>query len=84
MAAGVSMEKSHIENFRKIINDNCNLTEEDLYLKVWIDMQLPLKYVTIQLIDELKVIQPCGKANPKPVFAEKNLQIIKLKIILYP
>ena len=81
MAAGVSLEKDNIEILRKKLNENCNLTEEDLYLKVWIDMQLPLEYVTIELIDQLTLLAPFGKGNEKPVFAEKNLKMRKMQIL---
>lgn len=81
MAAGVSLEKENIEILRKKLNENCNLTEEDLYLKVWIDIQLPLEYVTMELIDQLSLLAPFGKGNEKPVFAEKNLKIKKLQIL---
>ena len=81
MAAGVSLEKENIELFRKRLNENCNLTEEDLYLKVWIDMQLPLEYVTMNFVEQLSILKPYGKGNEKPVFAEKQLKIIKLQIL---
>ncbi len=81
MAAGISLPKENVEILRKKLNENCNLSKEDLYLKVWIDMQLPLEYVTMNLIEELKVIAPHGKGNEKPVFAEKNLKIHKIQIL---
>ncbi len=80
LAAGVSLPKENVEILRKTLNENCNLSEDDLYLKVWIDMQLPLEYVSRELIEELKVLEPFGNGNPKPVFAEKNLQLVHLKI----
>lgn len=81
MAAGVSLPKENVENLRKRLNENCNLTEDDLYLKVWIDMQLPLEYVTMNMIEELNIIGPYGKGNEKPVFAEKNLKVNKIEIL---
>lgn len=80
MAAGVSLPKENIEILRKRLNENCTLTEEDLYMKVWVDMQLPLEYVTYNLVEELNCLEPFGKSNEKPVFAEKNLKIKKLEI----
>lgn len=80
MAAGVSLNKENVEKFRKSLNENCNLSPDDLYLKVWIDMQLPLEQVSEALIDELKCMEPFGNGNSKPVFAEKNLKIVQLKI----
>lgn len=81
MAAGVSLPKENIDTLRKKLNENCNLTQEDLYLKVWIDMQLPLEYVTMNMIQELSIIKPFGKGNEKPIFAEKHLKINKLQIL---
>lgn len=81
MAAGVSLKKENLENLRKRLNENCKLTEEDLYLKVMIDMQLPFEYVTMDLIEELQCISPYGKANNKPVFAEKNIKLLKMRIL---
>lgn len=81
MAAGVSLPKENIDILRKKLNENCNLTQEDLYLKVWIDMQLPLEYVTMNMIQELSIIKPFGKGNEKPIFAEKHLKINKLQIL---
>ncbi|MFQ9515196.1 MAG: single-stranded-DNA-specific exonuclease RecJ [Eubacterium sp.] len=81
MAAGISLNKEKIEILRKRLNENCNLTEEDLYLKVWIDMQLPLEYVTMNLINELQFIAPWGKGNEKPLFAEKGLKVLKIQIL---
>ena len=81
MAAGISLEKDNVDLLRKKLNENCNLTDEDLYLKIWIDMQLPLEYVTISLINELQLIAPWGKGNEKPVFADKNLKVLKLQIL---
>ncbi len=81
MAAGVSLPKENIDILRKKLNENCNLTQEDLYLKVWIDMQLPLEYVTMNMIQELSIIKPFGKGNEKPIFAEKHLKINKIQIL---
>ena len=49
--------------------------------KVSIDMQLPLTYVTEELIEELELLEPFGKGNTKPLFAEKNLKVQNLRVI---
>ena len=81
MAAGVSLPKENIELLRKRLNDNSTLTEDDLCLKVWIDMQLPIEYISMNLVEELKTLTPFGKGNEKPIFADKNLKIKKLQIL---
>ncbi len=81
LAAGVSMPEENVEKFRRVINQMCQLTEEELIPRVHIDMRLPLQYVEEKLIDELSVLEPFGKGNTKPHFAERNLEITKLQIL---
>ena len=81
LAAGLSLEEENVERFRQVINELANLTDEDMMEKISIDMQLPLPYVTEELIEELELLEPFGKGNPKPLFAEKNLKVIQPRII---
>ena len=80
MAAGLSMAEENIERFRKRLNENCTLSEEDLIPTVMIDVPMPISYLTETLIEELKVLEPFGKGNTKPLFAQKNLCVSKLRI----
>ncbi|MBE5968569.1 MAG: single-stranded-DNA-specific exonuclease RecJ [Lachnospiraceae bacterium] len=75
MAAGLSLIPENIEPLRKALNENTSLTYEMFVPKVTIDAQLPLGYVTEGLINELKQLEPFGKGNEKPLFAERNLKI---------
>lgn len=77
LAAGVSLLEEKVALFRKTLNENANLTEEDLMEKVSIDMQMPLGYVNEELVEELELLEPFGKGNPKPVFVEKEIEILK-------
>lgn len=78
MAAGVSLKKENVELFRKRINETCALTDEDMIPKVVIDVPMPIGYIYRSLIDQFSLLEPFGKGNEKPVFAEANL------IIRYP
>ena len=80
LAAGLSLEEGNVERFRQTINELANLTEEDLQMKVSIDMLLPFPYITEQLIKELELLEPFGKGNTKPLFAERNLRVISPRI----
>ena len=81
MAAGVSMEEEQIDVFRHMLNENVGLTEADMTEKVSIDMQLPLGYVSETLVEELELLEPFGRGNTKPVFVEKEIELLKGEIL---
>ena len=80
LAAGLSLEEENVEVFRKRINELVDLTEDDLQMKVSIDMRLPFPYINEELIHELKILEPFGKGNGKPLFAESKLRVIRPRI----
>lgn len=81
MAAGLSMEEDGIEAFRKKINALCELTEQDFVPKITIDVPMPVSYVTKTLIEQLELLEPFGKGNTKPVFAQKGVKAISYRIV---
>lgn len=81
LAAGLSLKEEHVDEFRRRINELATLTEEDLTEKVSIDMQLPIAYLSQKLVEELERLEPFGKGNTKPLFAEKNLRVISPRIL---
>ncbi len=78
MAAGLSLQEQNIELLRQKLNEQCGLTDEDLTVKISIDIVLSLSYLSEALIEELELLEPFGKGNEKPVFAERNLKIRKM------
>ena len=81
MAAGLSIEEANVEAFRRQLNENCTLTEEDMIPKIVIDVPMPISYINENLIRQLSVLEPFGKGNTKPVFAQKNLRVLDYSII---
>lgn len=81
MAAGLSMPEENLEQFRKEINEKSGITPEDLNEKIAIDMQLPFEYVNEKFIGELTVLEPFGKGNARPVFAERQVQVESARIL---
>ena len=81
MAAGLSMEEKNIELFRRRLNDNCTLTEQDLIPKIMIDVPMPISYLSKKLTEQLKVLEPFGKGNSKPLFAQKNLRAVGIRVL---
>lgn len=80
MAAGLSMEEKNVELFRRRLNDNCTLTEQDLIPKIMIDVPMPISYLSKKLTEQLKVLEPFGKGNSKPLFAQKNLRTVGIRV----
>jgi len=81
MAAGLSILKENVPNLRERLNTLTDLTEEDFIPKVTIDIPMPISYISEALIDELAYLEPFGKGNPKPLFAEKDLNILSARIL---
>lgn len=81
MAAGLSIMPENIESLRKALNENSQLTEEMLKPKITIDILLPLGYLTQELVNELKLLEPFGNGNDKPLFAERDLTIKSVLVI---
>ncbi|ERI90891.1 single-stranded-DNA-specific exonuclease RecJ [Clostridiales bacterium oral taxon 876 str. F0540] len=81
MAAGLSIKKENIDLLRRKLNQNCPLSKEDIIPKVTIDMQLPLSSITMNLAEEIMSLEPFGKGNAKPLFAEKKIKIQRAAIL---
>lgn len=81
MAAGVSMPEENVERFRTYLNEHCALTAEDLEEKLHIDVPMPMSYVTAEFVKQLSVLEPFGNGNPKPVFAQRNLLLLRGRIL---
>ena len=81
MAAGLSIDKENVEKFKRRLNDQCTLSEEELTEKVVIDMELPFAAITEHFIEELEYMEPFGKGNTKPVFAARGVAMQHVKII---
>ena len=80
MAAGLSLEEENVECFRRKLNEQSGLTEEDLVEKVTIDVPMPIHYIRKDLVQELSLLEPFGKGNEKPLFAQKNLWISQMRV----
>ncbi len=81
MAAGLSFKKERLTELRQRLNDNSTLTDADFVEKIWIDVAMPFGYITEELIDEFKILEPFGKGNSKPVFAAKNVTVLGYRLL---
>lgn len=81
MAAGLSMREEDIDKLREQLNQKAELSEEDMAEVVRLDAVLPMSYFTVDTIRQLSVLEPCGKSNTRPVFADRNIKITRAGIV---
>lgn len=81
MAAGLSMREEDIDKLREQLNQKAELSEEDMAEVVRLDAGLPMSYFTVDTIRQLSVLEPCGKSNTRPVFADRNIRITRANIV---
>lgn len=81
MAAGLTLRRENLEPLRRALNEQCGLTDEDLVRKVRIDAAMPIHYMTETLIEQLSVLEPCGKGNEKPLFAQADLNLLAGRLL---
>ena len=78
-ACGLSLKKENLEELSKRLNSYSKLTEDDLCEKLYIDADMPFGYVSFKVIEDLEKLEPFGVKNQTPVFAVKNLLLVKAK-----
>ena len=81
MAAGLSLKEENVDGFRLELNRRARLTEEDFIPKIWIDVPMPMDYVSEGLIQELELLEPFGQGNEKPQFAQKGLRLRSARVL---
>jgi single-stranded-DNA-specific exonuclease len=81
MAAGLSLEEKNVEELRRLLNENCTLTEEEQRPKIRIDVAMPMEYVRADLVREFELLAPFGKDNEPPVFADRHLRIQRMWLV---
>lgn len=81
MAAGLSLEEENIDILREKLNEKSGLTDEDLVEKVMIDVPMPIHYIRKDLVEELALLEPFGKGNEKPLFAQKRLYLSQTRVL---
>lgn len=81
LAAGLSLPEENVDTFRRRVNENCQLTDDDFEEKVLIDVPMPMDYASLDFVAELDRLEPFGNGNPKPQFAQKNVHFISGKVL---
>lgn len=81
MAAGMSLPKENLQALRDALNKNCTLSEAEMTERLSIDIAMPIQYISEEFIQELKILEPFGNGNGKPLFAERNFHVLQSRIL---
>lgn len=81
MAAGFSIEKERLDELRRKLNEAAVLTDEDITPKLMIDVAMPLAYNSIELTEQIERLEPYGKGNRKPLFAQAAVPVRRAQIL---
>lgn len=81
MAAGLSLNEENTDRLRMELNQKYGLTAEDFIPKIWIDVPMPIEYITEPLVKELELLEPFGQGNEKPQFAQKHVHIRSVRVM---
>lgn len=81
LAAGLSLAEEDVDELRRRLNENCQLTDEDFEEKVLIDVPMPMAYAGFDFVAELERLEPFGNGNPKPQFAQKNVRFLSGRVL---
>jgi single-stranded-DNA-specific exonuclease len=77
-ACGFTIKRENIDLLRRKLNEHAraNLTEEDLTPEIQIDALVSSQTLNLDVVQELKCLEPFGIGNRKPVFATKDLYLV--------
>jgi single-stranded-DNA-specific exonuclease len=78
-AAGLSLQKDKIEELRMCLNKNCDLTDDDLQEVIRIDLEMPLSYVHMGLLNQMELLEPFGVGNKKPMYVCRNMRFVRAR-----
>ena len=81
MAGGLTMKEENFEEFVRRVEENCTLTEADLQEVIRVDMELPPRFLGIEMTRELELLEPCGNENPKPLFVTRGIRLRSARVM---
>ena len=82
MAIGLSLKKENFDAFKEKFEQIANENKVDEIIPViYIDNQINSKTCSLELVKQLKLLEPFGEGNKVPLFIYKNLKIDSIRTL---
>lgn len=83
LAAGLTVKRGKIEEFRKRMNDYAreHITEDMMKISVELDCELEADEINMSFASEIQNLEPFGVGNATPRFVLKNARIARISYI---
>ena len=80
LAAGLSIERKHLTEFRRLLNEYAKprLASPDCAVKTMIETEISEYDVTMKTVEDIAKLEPYGAKNPEPIFILKDLHIVEI------
>ncbi|MBQ4064710.1 MAG: single-stranded-DNA-specific exonuclease RecJ [Clostridia bacterium] len=80
LAAGLTVKEEDLPAFKERLNAYAreHLGDEEPEVTLEIDCELSLQEISLRQAEELTLLEPCGTANPVPLFLMRDLTVIEL------
>lgn len=80
LAAGLSVERGKLDDFRKKINEFVTATFSDIDASPAVEVDCEISYtdITFDLATQLRILEPYGVGNPVPVFIVRDVPVSEL------
>ena len=82
MAVGLSVKKEKFEEFKKKFEELAKESNiQDILPILYIDEEITIKEMTLELMQELKQLEPFGEKNKEPLFMLRNVKIDSIRTL---
>ena len=82
MAVGLTLKKENLENFKERFEQIAKEKNiKELVPIIYIDDELKLKDINMDLVKSISILEPFGEANKVPLFLIRNLKIDSIRAL---
>lgn len=82
MAVGLTIKRENFEEFRKrLINYTAEKLNGEYVNEITVDAVVKSGDISLDIVQELRKLEPFGEKNPLPLFVYKNMKIVAIRTL---